>query len=73
MRVLTYPNQCTVTEVGTNNTCLTTFPEGNKVKYCGKWFMFVDKFFADGACVLIFAAKDGRQIIYKSLPKYIEL
>lgn len=73
MKVLTKPNQCRVTEVGSGNTYLTTFPEGNKVKYMGQWFKFVDKFFADDACVLIFAAKDGRQIIYKSLPKYIEI
>lgn len=73
MKVLTNPNQCTVTEVGTNDTYLTTFPKGNKVKYLGKWFRLVDKDYIANAFVRVYESKDGLHLVYRSLPKYIEI
>lgn len=74
MKVLTKPNQCTLTEVGSGNTYLTTFPEGNKVKYMGQWYKLTRQFMTDdGKYVIVFQNKIGLQIVYKSLPKYIEI
>ena len=72
MKVLTMPYQCTITEYGTNNTTFGNFPTGNKYKYMGEWFMFQEKYFTS-VCILIFKSKSGKQLIFKGLPKYIEI
>ena len=72
MKVLTNPHQCTITEIGTNNISLGEFPTGNKLKYIGEWFTFQDKFFTN-VCILIFTNKNGKQLLFKGLPKYLEI
>lgn len=47
MKVLTFPGQCTITEYETGNMSLGKFPEGNKYKYCGEFFMFKEKYFTN--------------------------
>lgn len=47
MKVLTFPGQCTITEYETGNMSLGKFPEGNKYKYCGEFFMLKEKYFTN--------------------------
>lgn len=72
MKVLTFPYQCTITEYETGNTSLGNFPKGNKYKYCGEFFMFKEKYFTN-VCIMTFQSKTGKTLIFKGLPKYIEI
>jgi hypothetical protein len=68
MKILISKDYCTMNEYGTDNFYLTEYPKGNKYKYMGKWYYFQEKYFSNHF-VMIFTAKDGKQLIFRSIEK----